>query len=390
MLASLADAPLRRCRTSSTNRSTTASAPLRRSKPGGRRPPVVAAREREDLAISGDRRGARGRGRKRRREPVVLDGEIVALDAKGKPAGFQQLQGRIHVKDERRLSAARRDRRSSPSTCCATARTTCATRRCRERATRSKRLVHRRHGSSLLRISEQVARRRPRALRAGARERVGRADREDTRSLYKSGKRTPDWRKLKIVHEQEFVIGGWTEPRQTRAYFGALLLGSTNGTRSPRLCRSHRHRLQRAGARARDEAAEAARNEDVPVRERSRNRTSVRTGCGRSWSRRSSSPNGPPTASSGIRSISACATTRSRRDVRREDRTRLHGVGRPGACVEAAANAERRRADGRRTPQHGPRRTPSRGRTSALARPAARPRRRAARRRRSSCPTATR
>src|SRR5206468_4432209 len=44
-------------------------------------------------------------------------------------------------------------------------------------------------------------------------------------SQYKSGKRTPDWRKLKIVHEQEFVIGGWTEPRHTRSYFGALLLG---------------------------------------------------------------------------------------------------------------------------------------------------------------------
>jgi hypothetical protein len=27
------------------------------------------------------------------------------------------------------------------------------------------------------------------------------------------------------VHEQEFVVGGWTEPRQTRSYFGALLLG---------------------------------------------------------------------------------------------------------------------------------------------------------------------
>ena len=30
---------------------------------------------------------------------------------------------------------------------------------------------------------------------------------------------------MKIVREQEFVIGGWTEPRQTRSYFGALLLG---------------------------------------------------------------------------------------------------------------------------------------------------------------------
>src|SRR5216684_5349695 len=33
-----------------------------------------------------------------RRQPVVLDGEIVALDAKGQPAGFQNLQGRIHLK----------------------------------------------------------------------------------------------------------------------------------------------------------------------------------------------------------------------------------------------------------------------------------------------------
>src|SRR4051794_3042180 len=29
--------------------------------------------------------------------PVILDGEIVALDERGRPAGFQRLQGRIHV-----------------------------------------------------------------------------------------------------------------------------------------------------------------------------------------------------------------------------------------------------------------------------------------------------
>src|SRR5437764_13859475 len=33
----------------------------------------------------------------RLKEPVVLDGEIVALDAEGEPTGFQQLQGRIHL-----------------------------------------------------------------------------------------------------------------------------------------------------------------------------------------------------------------------------------------------------------------------------------------------------
>jgi bifunctional non-homologous end joining protein LigD len=29
--------------------------------------------------------------------PLLLDGEIVALDEKGRPAGFQRLQGRIHL-----------------------------------------------------------------------------------------------------------------------------------------------------------------------------------------------------------------------------------------------------------------------------------------------------
>src|ERR1700716_723185 len=33
----------------------------------------------------------------KRKAPVVLDGEIVALDANGQPTGFQQLQGRIHL-----------------------------------------------------------------------------------------------------------------------------------------------------------------------------------------------------------------------------------------------------------------------------------------------------
>ena len=29
--------------------------------------------------------------------PVIIDGEVVALDARGRPAGFQRLQGRIHL-----------------------------------------------------------------------------------------------------------------------------------------------------------------------------------------------------------------------------------------------------------------------------------------------------
>lgn len=41
---------------------------------------------------------------------------------------------------------------------------------------------------------------------------------------YRPG-RTPDWQKVKCLHRQEFVVGGFTEPGGTRQGFGALLLG---------------------------------------------------------------------------------------------------------------------------------------------------------------------
>jgi bifunctional non-homologous end joining protein LigD len=40
---------------------------------------------------------------------------------------------------------------------------------------------------------------------------------------------TRDWVKIKAQQEQEFVIGGWTEPRGSRKGFGALLLGAYEG-----------------------------------------------------------------------------------------------------------------------------------------------------------------
>ena len=38
-------------------------------------------------------------------------------------------------------------------------------------------------------------------------------------------RRSSDWLKIKIVTEQEFVIGGFTEPQGSRSHFGALVLG---------------------------------------------------------------------------------------------------------------------------------------------------------------------
>jgi bifunctional non-homologous end joining protein LigD len=49
-------------------------------------------------------------------------------------------------------------------------------------------------------------------------------------SLYVSG-RSSDWLKFKCVRDQEFVIGGYTEPRGSRTGFGALLLGYYEGGR---------------------------------------------------------------------------------------------------------------------------------------------------------------
>ena len=44
-------------------------------------------------------------------------------------------------------------------------------------------------------------------------------------SKYEAGKRSGAWIKVKLHQEQEFVIGGYTEPEGSRKYFGALLVG---------------------------------------------------------------------------------------------------------------------------------------------------------------------
>jgi bifunctional non-homologous end joining protein LigD len=48
-------------------------------------------------------------------------------------------------------------------------------------------------------------------------------------SRYEAGKRTGAWIKLKLHLEQEFVIGGYTDPEGGRKYFGSLLVGFYEG-----------------------------------------------------------------------------------------------------------------------------------------------------------------
>jgi bifunctional non-homologous end joining protein LigD len=161
--------------------------------------------------------------------PLIVDGEIVALDVKGNPVGFQRLQGRIHLSDAKDVERIDRehpvafiafdilregsdDLRGLPLV---------------ERRKHLERLFGTwgTSKSSTIRISEQAT--------GDGRALYARAKKEgweglivkEAQSPYQSGRRSPSWRKLKLHHEQEFVVGGWTDPRNTRQYFGALLLG---------------------------------------------------------------------------------------------------------------------------------------------------------------------
>jgi bifunctional non-homologous end joining protein LigD len=161
-------------------------------------------------------------------KPLVVDGEIVALDAKGKPIGFQNLQGRIHLKNPlsgKQIGQATEtptafiafdllrdgdeDLRGLPL---------------RERRVHLEKLFARK-AHPRVRISEQaIGDGRAMHAQATAQGWEGLLAKRLS-APYHSGRRSPDWRKLKLVRHQTCVIGGWTDPRGTRPFFGALLLG---------------------------------------------------------------------------------------------------------------------------------------------------------------------
>jgi len=163
----------------------------------------------EDLA-----RAIRGR-------PAVVDGEIVSLDRAGK-SSFQRLQARLNRQSPSLalidevpatyavfdlIHAAGRDLRPLPL----------AGRKAQlERALRPgvKNVVYSRHvvGAGI------------KAYRFAAKRGLEGIIAKRLSSPYRET-RSRDWLKIKTQHEQEFVIGGWTDPRGSRAHFGALLLG---------------------------------------------------------------------------------------------------------------------------------------------------------------------
>jgi bifunctional non-homologous end joining protein LigD len=158
----------------------------------------------------------------------VLDGEIVALKGDA-PGRFQQLQGRMHVSDPRAIETKRGE---MPTALIAfdlllDGRQSLVTEPWRVRRKHLAALLQPPGRSSALRLSDVSE--DGEAMLRDARHRdwegiiAKRAD-----APYEIGRRSRAWLKLKIEKRQEFVVGGWTEPRNSREYIGAILLGYYN------------------------------------------------------------------------------------------------------------------------------------------------------------------
>ena len=162
-----------------------------------------------------------------RKVPLILDGEIVALE-RGEIARFQALQSRMHVTSR---SAIDRHVTDTPVACIVfdlllegdTGLLGDPWHVRRERLERV--LSGRGVDRERLRLGETDAgdgeRMLAHARSAGWEGLI--AKRID--APYRPGVRSRDWLKIKVEHRQEFVIGGWTEPRNSREHIGAILLG---------------------------------------------------------------------------------------------------------------------------------------------------------------------
>ena len=142
---------------------------------------------------------------------IVIDGELCALDAHGR-SRFQLLQNALN-KDAKllyvvfdALFAGGNDIREKPLL---------------ERKKILKALLPR---DPLLRYSDHVEEFGTRAFAKAQRTHEEGVIAKRAAGLYYSGKRTREWLKFKAVHEQEVVIVGYTKPRRSRQYFGALAL----------------------------------------------------------------------------------------------------------------------------------------------------------------------
>ncbi|MFN2490012.1 MAG: non-homologous end-joining DNA ligase [Actinomycetota bacterium] len=156
---------------------------------------------------------------------AIVDGEIVALDA-GRPS-FERLQSRINLQNERDIERAAK---ATPVTFIAfdllylDGRATIDV-ALEERKRALEELVV---PNDFVRVSSPCVEGAGVALAEAARssnlegivaKKIG--------SPYRPGKRTREWLKIKVVHEGDVVVGGWSRGEGSRAgAFGSLLVGA--------------------------------------------------------------------------------------------------------------------------------------------------------------------
>jgi bifunctional non-homologous end joining protein LigD len=143
---------------------------------------------------------------------AVIDGEIVALDAEGRPS-FQLLQNRdkdpthlqylvfdlVYADGQRLFKVPLEDR---------------------------KRLLRNLFAdTALLKYSEHVIGDGKAFFKAAKQNHLEGIVAKRRNSSYQPGVHSPAWLKIKAVLEQDVVVGGFTAPRAGRRYFGALLVG---------------------------------------------------------------------------------------------------------------------------------------------------------------------
>ena len=147
-----------------------------------------------------------------RPKTLLLDGEIVVFDAK-KVSRFQMLQqglGRPQYAVFDCLYKDGKDLRNEPLR---------ARRMALEGAVRA---------NHLLLLSARVAENGIKAFQVAKRRGYEGIVAKNLDAKY-SSRRSPEWLKVKVNQEEEFVIGGFTEPAGARIHFGALLLGTYQG-----------------------------------------------------------------------------------------------------------------------------------------------------------------
>jgi bifunctional non-homologous end joining protein LigD len=155
-------------------------------------------------------------------QDAILDGEIVALDARGRPS-FKALQQRMHASPARAAAAAERTPVQFYLFDClwhAGASLLEQPLQQRRAVLEGLRLDHRLwrvpaahkgEGPAMLTVAREWSLEGLLAKRPG--------------SAYRPGARGREWRKIKLVRHEELVVGGW-EPREQRPdQVGALLLG---------------------------------------------------------------------------------------------------------------------------------------------------------------------